>query len=236
MSAMSDIDALPAASTPGAAGGDRRATQQAAERILTFAVESLDMLRSVTAIFSESVERADAYVPSSSLPPILRLTRKRRWVERLRIIGIQHRQRQQRATVGGSNPTSNPSAAAGRVDMLDSSSEADDSSLAGEMNLDRAYRSASQSQSQVMTPSESGDSLTSQHLAALGSSTATNLGAGVGTSTTKRRKANGGAPAPVPATVSAASIASPALSSEYDGSEDMGEEEGGLRRKKVQRT
>ncbi|EFP83677.2 uncharacterized protein PGTG_09390 [Puccinia graminis f. sp. tritici CRL 75-36-700-3] len=51
----------------------KTATLLAAGRVLTFAVESLDMLKSITAIFSESVERADA------------------WVERLRLIGIQHR-------------------------------------------------------------------------------------------------------------------------------------------------
>jgi len=54
----------------------KAATELAADRVLTFAVESLDMLKSITAIFSESVERADA------------------WVERLRLIGIQHRHRQ----------------------------------------------------------------------------------------------------------------------------------------------
>jgi hypothetical protein len=48
----------------------KAATERAADRILTFAVESLDMLKSITAIFSESVERADASVPYlfSSLP------------------------------------------------------------------------------------------------------------------------------------------------------------------------
>ncbi|KAA1076578.1 hypothetical protein PGT21_012236 [Puccinia graminis f. sp. tritici] len=54
----------------------KTATLLAAGRVLTFAVESLDMLKSITAIFSESVERADA------------------WVERLRLIGIQHRHEQ----------------------------------------------------------------------------------------------------------------------------------------------
>jgi len=38
------------------------ATHTAAERTLTFAVESLDMLRGVLGIFNDSVERADAYV------------------------------------------------------------------------------------------------------------------------------------------------------------------------------
>ncbi|KZT70851.1 Opi1-domain-containing protein [Daedalea quercina L-15889] len=44
---------------------------QAAMRILTLATESLDMLRGVTAVVSESLERADA------------------WVERLRVVGLQ---------------------------------------------------------------------------------------------------------------------------------------------------
>lgn len=35
-------------------------TEDAADRVLTFAVESLDMLRAVTGIFGESVERAEA--------------------------------------------------------------------------------------------------------------------------------------------------------------------------------
>ncbi|KAK7687693.1 hypothetical protein QCA50_008909 [Cerrena zonata] len=44
--------------------------QQAAQKILTLAVESLDMLRAVTAVFKESLDKADA------------------WVERLRSVGI----------------------------------------------------------------------------------------------------------------------------------------------------
>ncbi|KAI8443215.1 transcription factor Opi1-domain-containing protein [Phakopsora pachyrhizi] len=51
----------------------RGTTEVAADRVLTFAVESLDMLKSLTGIFSESVDRADA------------------WIERLRVMGIQHR-------------------------------------------------------------------------------------------------------------------------------------------------
>ncbi|GAA5900792.1 hypothetical protein JCM5296_004896 [Sporobolomyces johnsonii] len=53
-------------------------TEDAADRVLTFAVESLDMLRSVTSIFGESVEKAEA------------------WIERLRVVGLdRQRQRQQ---------------------------------------------------------------------------------------------------------------------------------------------
>jgi len=39
-------------------------TEDAAERVLTFAVESLEMLKSVTQIFGDSVEKAEAYVLS----------------------------------------------------------------------------------------------------------------------------------------------------------------------------
>ncbi|GAA5922760.1 transcriptional regulator OPI1 [Sporobolomyces koalae] len=53
-------------------------TEEAADRVLTFAVESLDMLKSVSSIFGESVEKAEA------------------WIERLRIVGLQRqRQRQE---------------------------------------------------------------------------------------------------------------------------------------------
>ncbi|KAL6306221.1 transcription factor Opi1-domain-containing protein [Sparassis latifolia] len=47
---------------------------QAAQRILTLATESLDMLRGVTAVCKESLDRADA------------------WVERLRVVGLQRQQ------------------------------------------------------------------------------------------------------------------------------------------------
>ncbi|KAF7794470.1 hypothetical protein EIP86_005604 [Pleurotus ostreatoroseus] len=46
-------------------------TTQAAQKILTLATESLDMLRAVTTVFKESLDKADA------------------WVERLRIVGLQ---------------------------------------------------------------------------------------------------------------------------------------------------
>lgn len=67
----------PAGGTPifednNAAGADddsdaRSTTEDAAERVLTFAVESLDMLRSVTQIFGDSVEKAEACVVALSL-------------------------------------------------------------------------------------------------------------------------------------------------------------------------
>lgn len=46
----------------GVANTVLRPTEEAAERVLTFAVESLDMLKSVTQIFGDSVEKAEAYV------------------------------------------------------------------------------------------------------------------------------------------------------------------------------
>ncbi|KAH9933440.1 transcription factor Opi1-domain-containing protein [Fomitopsis serialis] len=57
--------------TPGGAPTTVDSANQAAQRILTLATESLDMLRGVTAVVSESLERADA------------------WVERLRVVGLQ---------------------------------------------------------------------------------------------------------------------------------------------------
>ncbi|KAF9820814.1 hypothetical protein IEO21_01041 [Rhodonia placenta] len=50
------------------------AASDAAQRILTLATESLDMLRGVTTVVSESLDRADA------------------WVERLRVVGLQRQQ------------------------------------------------------------------------------------------------------------------------------------------------
>ncbi|CCM02619.1 uncharacterized protein FIBRA_04722 [Fibroporia radiculosa] len=61
-------------STVGAVPTTADAAHQAAQRILTLATESLDMLRGVTAVVSESLDRADA------------------WVERLRIVGLQRQQ------------------------------------------------------------------------------------------------------------------------------------------------
>ncbi|GJN92099.1 hypothetical protein Rhopal_005128-T1 [Rhodotorula paludigena] len=64
-----------------------RPTEEAADRILTFAVESLDMLRSVTGIFGESVERAEA------------------WIERLRVIGVDRQRQRQAASTPSSSST-----------------------------------------------------------------------------------------------------------------------------------
>ncbi|KAI0369775.1 Opi1-domain-containing protein [Pilatotrama ljubarskyi] len=59
-----------------AAGGATTADSatQAAQKILTLATESLDMLRGVTGVFKDSLERADI------------------WVERLRVVGLQRQQ------------------------------------------------------------------------------------------------------------------------------------------------
>ena len=74
------------------------ATAQAANRILTLAIESLDILRSVTIVFGESLDRADL------------------WVERLRILGLQ-RKRQHEA-----NPTEQHQITAGPSASSSSSS------------------------------------------------------------------------------------------------------------------
>lgn len=49
-----------AASAPPGESYEFSPTEDAADRVLTFAVESLDMLRSVTSIFGESIEKAEA--------------------------------------------------------------------------------------------------------------------------------------------------------------------------------
>ncbi|KAH9849863.1 transcription factor Opi1-domain-containing protein [Lenzites betulinus] len=56
------------------AGTSADSATQAAQKILTLATESLDMLRSVTSVFRDSLERADI------------------WVERLRVVGLQRQQ------------------------------------------------------------------------------------------------------------------------------------------------
>jgi len=57
------------------------AAMMAATRVLTLATESLDMMRSVTAVFKESLDRAEA------------------WVDRLQQLGLQRQQQQQRAAL-----------------------------------------------------------------------------------------------------------------------------------------
>ena len=48
------------------------AANQAAQRILTLAMESLDMIRGVTGVFKESLDRADAYVSTSASSSLCR--------------------------------------------------------------------------------------------------------------------------------------------------------------------
>ncbi|KDQ19069.1 hypothetical protein BOTBODRAFT_28564 [Botryobasidium botryosum FD-172 SS1] len=65
------------------------AATQAAQRVLTLATESLDTMRSVTGVFKDSLDRAEA------------------WVERLRMVGIQRQQSQtQDAKQGNPHPIS----------------------------------------------------------------------------------------------------------------------------------
>ncbi|KAI0056060.1 hypothetical protein BV25DRAFT_1655924 [Artomyces pyxidatus] len=66
-SRQSSAGAGGAAAVPPTAG----AATQAAQRILTLATESLDMMRGVTGVVKDSLDRADA------------------WVERLRVVGLQ---------------------------------------------------------------------------------------------------------------------------------------------------
>jgi hypothetical protein len=69
-------------------------TREAAERVLAFAVDSLEMLRSVNAVFAESAARAEECVsihlivsPRVGLMQIPPFS----WIERLRVIGVERR-------------------------------------------------------------------------------------------------------------------------------------------------
>ncbi|CDW98228.1 hypothetical protein [Sporisorium scitamineum] len=70
------------------------ATAQAANRILTLAIESLDILRSVTIVFGESLDRADL------------------WVERLRILGLQRKRQHEANAAEQHQITAGPSGGA----------------------------------------------------------------------------------------------------------------------------
>lgn len=92
----------PSSSSSTLHGGSRdsqmsaAATAQAANRVLTLAVESLDILRSVTVVVGESLDRADL------------------WVERLRMLGLQRKRHlEQDAIDGPSHPGAGP---AGRIE------------------------------------------------------------------------------------------------------------------------
>ena len=97
--------------TPTQAGGMSDAdmyelspTEDVADRVLTFAVESLDMLRAVTGIFGESIEKAEACVSflvlassvASGSLTLISAHADCSWIERLRVIGVD-RQRQRQA-------------------------------------------------------------------------------------------------------------------------------------------
>jgi len=68
--------------------------KQAAQRILALATESLDMMRGVTGVVKDSLDRADA------------------WVERLRVIGLQ------RNAVADSDSSADPSNALSPLDLM----------------------------------------------------------------------------------------------------------------------
>lgn len=84
----------------------------AAQRILTLATESLDMVRGVTGVVKDSLDRADACVSficefsyTEKLYPV------NRWVGRLRTVGIQRPSSQEGAAAeDGDPPSSNASA------------------------------------------------------------------------------------------------------------------------------
>lgn len=83
------------------------AATRAAQHILTLATESLDMMRGVTGVVKESLDRADTYVVALFVDlEVLMSTRHCRWVERLRIIGVQ---RQQPAPDESFDPTTSQS-------------------------------------------------------------------------------------------------------------------------------
>jgi hypothetical protein len=68
--------------------------KQAAQRILALATESLDMMRGVTGVVKDSLDRADA------------------WVERLRVVGLQ------RNAVAESDSSSDPTIALSPLDLM----------------------------------------------------------------------------------------------------------------------
>ena len=69
------------------------AATHAAQRILTLATESLDMMRGVASVVKDSLDRADAYVNSTFSFKVTPFTRAlSSWVERLRVVGLQRQQ------------------------------------------------------------------------------------------------------------------------------------------------
>ncbi|GAA5972619.1 hypothetical protein JCM11641_002939 [Rhodosporidiobolus odoratus] len=129
-------------------------TEDAADRVLTFAVESLEMLRTVANIFGDSVEKAEA------------------WIERLRIVGVD-RQRQRQAAAaaakhasGSSTPYALPPSGLGSPTQTPASAAFDDpaastssSSLAAATatGVKRRRPSASVSQNAVVSAGGAND-------------------------------------------------------------------------------
>ncbi|KAH7106193.1 Opi1-domain-containing protein [Auriculariales sp. MPI-PUGE-AT-0066] len=92
---MQAVPGSGAGSVPGAASA-------AAHRILGLASESLDMMRSVTGVFKDSLDRAET------------------WVERLRVVGIQRQQQQQLEPLASGPYRSYPPSDAGDYDDVGS--------------------------------------------------------------------------------------------------------------------
>ncbi|EIW78813.1 Opi1-domain-containing protein [Coniophora puteana RWD-64-598 SS2] len=108
----------------------------AAQRILTLAMESLDMMRGVTPVMKESLDRADA------------------WVERLRVVGIQRGQisEQQSQAQSDDMPLPPPPSSASSSDVNGSSSSS--STLAHRRKHSLPHLTSSTSTSAVSTPAQ----------------------------------------------------------------------------------
>lgn len=102
------------------------AASRAGEKVLTLATESLDMLRSVTAVVGESLDRADACVFISFLIPSVSsmchwmLTRLwfSSWVERLRVAGLQRQQNVESDTGMANSPLTGLAGASSHPDGM----------------------------------------------------------------------------------------------------------------------
>ncbi|EIW78804.1 Opi1-domain-containing protein [Coniophora puteana RWD-64-598 SS2] len=108
----------------------------AAQRILTLAMESLDMMRGVTSVMKESLDRADA------------------WVERLRVVGIQRGQisEQQSQAQSEDMPPPPPPSSSSSSDVNGSSSSS--STLAHRRKHSLPHLTSSASTSAVSTPAQ----------------------------------------------------------------------------------
>jgi len=81
----------PLASARGGLRPTTSAATQAAQRVLALATESLDMMRGVTGVVKDSLDRADAYVKFFRIMPLFN-NGFSSWVERLRVVGLQRQQ------------------------------------------------------------------------------------------------------------------------------------------------